>query len=90
MLQKKYPPPPLSVPTTSLSCLWYVCRFLPYPGTPSLPLGTLEHLVDTSLVMEADAGATHRLLHCTKNRFGSSSEVCVWAFPQDGTPRTAA
>jgi hypothetical protein len=45
--------------------LWSLCLWV----------GTLEHLVDTSLVMEADPGATHRLLRSTKNRFGSSSEV---------------
>ncbi len=37
----------------------------------------LEHLVDTSLVLEADDAMTHRLLRSTKNRFGSSSEVRV-------------
>ena len=39
---------------------------------------TLEHLVDATLMLEADDSMTHRLLRCTKNRFGSSSEVCYW------------
>jgi predicted ATP-dependent serine protease len=38
---------------------------------------TLEHIVDTSLVMEADDAMTHRIVRCTKNRFGSSAEVRI-------------
>lgn len=35
----------------------------------------LEHLVDCVLYMDGEVSYSHRLLRCTKNRFGSTSEV---------------
>jgi DNA repair protein RadA/Sms len=39
---------------------------------------TLEHLVDTVLYFEGAAGADHRILRATKNRFGSADEIGVF------------
>ncbi len=45
---------------------------------------TLEHLVDAVLTLEGDRGVGMRLLRATKNRFGSTEEVGVFAMGGDG------
>lgn len=44
----------------------------------------LEHLVDTVLYFEGEAGVEHRILRAYKNRFGSVDEICVFAMHDDG------
>ncbi len=45
---------------------------------------TLEHLVDAVLALEGDRGGGLRLLRATKNRFGSTEEVGVFAMGEEG------
>ena len=44
----------------------------------------LEHLVDVVLYMEGDANGAWRLLRSTKNRFGSTNELCVFDMAAEG------
>ncbi|MEE9217449.1 MAG: DNA repair protein RadA [Acidobacteriota bacterium] len=44
----------------------------------------LEHLVDTVLTFEGDSQHVHRMLRCTKNRFGPSDEVGMFAMTRSG------
>lgn len=44
----------------------------------------LEHIVDVVLYLEGEAFSAYRLLHCTKNRFGSVNEVGVFEMREDG------
>ncbi len=44
----------------------------------------LEHLVDTVLYMESDAGRHYILLRAVKHRFGSTSEVAVFEMAEQG------
>ena len=44
----------------------------------------LEHLVDVVLYMEGDANGVWRLLRSTKNRFGSTDEICVFDMATEG------
>lgn len=44
----------------------------------------LEHLVDTVLYFESDAGSRYRLLRATKNRFGAVNEVAFFAMTDRG------
>ncbi len=50
---------------------------------------TLEHLVDAVLTLEGDRGVGMRLLRATKNRFGSTEEVGVFAMGEDGLREVA-
>jgi DNA repair protein RadA/Sms len=45
---------------------------------------TLEHIVDTVLYFENSAGADHRVLRATKNRFGSADEIGVFRMTASG------
>jgi DNA repair protein RadA/Sms len=45
---------------------------------------TLEHIVDTVLYFEGDAGLDHRVLRATKNRFGSVDEIGVFRMTAGG------
>ena len=45
---------------------------------------TLEHLVDTVLAFESEAGHVHRLVRTMKNRFGPSGEVGVFEMRGSG------
>ena len=45
---------------------------------------TLEHIVDTVLYFEGDAGVDHRILRATKNRFGSVDEIGVFRMTVGG------
>lgn len=44
----------------------------------------LEHLVDTVLYFESDAGSRYRLLRATKNRFGPVNELGFFAMGEAG------
>ena len=44
----------------------------------------VEHMVDTVLYFEAEAGQTYRLLRTVKNRFGSTRELGVFEMDGDG------
>jgi DNA repair protein RadA/Sms len=44
----------------------------------------LEHLVDTVLYFESDAGSRYRLLRATKNRFGAINELGFFAMTGQG------
>jgi len=44
----------------------------------------LEHIVDVVLYLEGEAFSSYRLLHCAKNRFGSTNEVGVFEMRSQG------
>jgi len=44
----------------------------------------LEHLVDTVLYFDADAGSRYRMLRATKNRFGPVNELGFFAMTEGG------
>lgn len=44
----------------------------------------LEHMVDTVLYFESDAGSRYRMVRAVKNRFGAVNEVGVFAMSEDG------
>jgi len=44
----------------------------------------LEHLVDTVLYFDADAGSRYRMLRATKNRFGPVNELGFFAMTDEG------
>jgi DNA repair protein RadA/Sms len=44
----------------------------------------LEHLVDTVLYFENDAGSRYRLIRSVKNRFGAANELGVFAMTESG------
>jgi DNA repair protein RadA/Sms len=44
----------------------------------------LEHMVDTVLYFESDAGSRYRLIRAVKNRFGAANEVGVFAMTEQG------
>lgn len=45
---------------------------------------TLEHIVDTVLVLEGDNAHSFRILRATKNRFGSTDEIGVFSMEEEG------
>lgn len=49
----------------------------------------LEHLVDTVLYFEGDAGHAFRILRAAKNRFGSTNEIGVFAMKDSGLSEVA-
>lgn len=44
----------------------------------------LEHMVDTVIVFEGEAGHPYRILRAVKNRFGSTSEIGIFEMRQEG------
>lgn len=44
----------------------------------------LEHLVDTVLYFERDAGSRFRIVRATKNRFGAANELAFFAMTETG------
>jgi len=44
----------------------------------------LEHMVDTVLYFESDAGSRFRMIRAVKNRFGAANEVGVFAMAEQG------
>jgi DNA repair protein RadA/Sms len=49
----------------------------------------VEHMVDTVLYFEAEAGATYRLLRTVKNRYGSTRELGVFEMEGEGLREVA-
>jgi len=44
----------------------------------------LEHIVDVVLYLEGEAYSNYRVLHCAKNRFGSTNEVGIFEMSSQG------
>ncbi len=44
----------------------------------------LEHMVDTVLYFESDAGSRYRMIRAVKNRFGAANEMGVFAMTEGG------
>ncbi|HET7921755.1 MAG TPA: DNA repair protein RadA, partial [Gammaproteobacteria bacterium] len=71
-------------------------RFAKHSGTAVLLVGhvtkegaiagprVLEHMVDTVLYFENDAGSRYRVIRAVKNRFGAANELGVFAMTEDG------
>jgi DNA repair protein RadA/Sms len=49
----------------------------------------LEHMVDTVLYFEGDAGHPYRILRAVKNRFGSTNEIGVFEMRDEGLSEVA-
>jgi DNA repair protein RadA/Sms len=49
----------------------------------------LEHLVDTVLYFEGEAGGEYRIVRAYKNRFGGIDEICVFAMDDRGLHEVA-
>ena len=49
----------------------------------------LEHLVDTVLYFESDAGSRYRIVRATKNRFGAVNELALFAMTESGLKEIA-
>ncbi len=49
----------------------------------------LEHMVDTVLYFEGDAGHPYRILRAVKNRFGSTNEIGVFSMREAGLVEVA-
>lgn len=49
----------------------------------------LEHLVDTVLYFESDAGSRYRIVRATKNRFGAVNELAFFAMTENGLREVA-
>jgi DNA repair protein RadA/Sms len=49
----------------------------------------LEHMVDTVLYFEGDAGHPYRILRAVKNRFGSTNEIGVFEMKEGGLAEVA-
>lgn len=47
-------------------------------------LRALEHLVDTVLIIDSEAGEELRGVYCSKNRFGSTGETGFFAMTEEG------
>jgi len=77
-------------------CTAALVRFAKQSGTAVIIVGhvtkdgaiagpkLLEHLVDTVLYFESDAGSRYRLLRATKNRFGAVNELAFFAMTAQG------
>ena len=50
----------------------------------------LEHLVDTVLYFESEAGSRFRIVRATKNRFGAVNELGFFAMTGSGPARRCA
>ena len=71
-------------------------RFAKHSGTAVLLVGhvtkegaiagprVLEHMVDTVLYFENDAGSRYRVIRAVKNRFGAANELGVFAMTEAG------
>jgi DNA repair protein RadA/Sms len=82
-------------------CAAALVRFAKDSGTPVFIIGhvtregtiagpkVLEHLVDTVLYFESDAGSRHRIVRATKNRFGPVGELAFFAMLESGLREVA-
>jgi DNA repair protein RadA/Sms len=86
------PGSPTAVRAATAQCIGFAKR----TGVPVLLIGqvtkdgsvagpkTLEHLVDTMLVLEGDQQAMYRLLRVMKHRFGHTDEIGVFEMTEKG------
>jgi DNA repair protein RadA/Sms len=86
------PGSPNAVRAATAQCIGFAKR----TGTPVLLIGqvtkdgsvagpkTLEHLVDTMLVLEGDEQHMYRILRVMKNRFGQTDEIGVFEMTEKG------
>jgi DNA repair protein RadA/Sms len=77
-------------------CAARIVRFAKQGGTAVFLVGhvtkegaiagprVLEHMVDTVLYFESDAGSRFRVIRAVKNRFGAANEIGVFAMQEDG------
>ena len=77
-------------------CAAALVRFAKSTGTAVMIVGhvtregtiagpkVLEHLVDTVLYFESDAGSRYRIVRATKNRFGAVNELAFFAMTEQG------
>jgi len=77
-------------------CTAELVRFAKSTGTAVLIIGhvtkegtiagprVLEHLVDTVLYFESEAGSRYRIVRATKNRFGAVNELGFFAMAENG------
>ena len=77
-------------------CAAELVRFAKSTGTAVILIGhvtkegaiagprVLEHLVDTVLYFESDAGSRYRVVRATKNRFGAVNELGFFAMAESG------
>jgi DNA repair protein RadA/Sms len=77
-------------------CTAELVRFAKSTGTAVIIIGhvtkegtiagprVLEHLVDTVLYFESDAGSRYRIIRATKNRFGAVNELGFFAMTEGG------
>ena len=77
-------------------CTAELVRFAKSSGTAVILIGhvtkegaiagprMLEHLVDTVLYFESDAGSRYRIVRATKNRFGAANELGFFAMTESG------
>jgi len=77
-------------------CAAALVRFAKTTGTAVMIVGhvtregtiagpkVLEHLVDTVLYFESDAGSRYRIVRATKNRFGAVNELAFFAMTEQG------
>jgi DNA repair protein RadA/Sms len=82
-------------------CAAVLVRFAKDSGTPVFIIGhvtregtiagpkVLEHLVDTVLYFESDAGSRYRIVRATKNRFGPVGELAFFAMMETGLREVA-
>ena len=82
-------------------CAAALVRFAKDSGTPVFIIGhvtregtiagpkVLEHLVDTVLYFESDAGSRYRIVRATKNRFGPVGELAFFAMLETGLREVA-
>ncbi|MDQ2680872.1 MAG: DNA repair protein RadA [Candidatus Eremiobacteraeota bacterium] len=64
-------------------CATFIVGHVTKDGTIAGPR-LLEHLVDTVLYFEGEAGGEYRIVRAYKNRFGSVDEICVFSMQSDG------
>ena len=77
-------------------CAAALLRFAKSSGIPVILIGhitkegtlagpkILEHIVDTVIQFEGDQHYMYRILRSIKNRFGSTSELCIYEMQQTG------
>src|SRR5579862_7581175 len=77
-------------------CTAELVRYAKTSGTPVIIVGhvtkegtiagprLLEHLVDTVLYFESEAGSRYRIVRATKNRFGAANELGFFAMTASG------
>lgn len=82
-------------------CAAALVRYAKSTGTTVLIIGhvtregtiagpkVLEHLVDTVLYFESDAGSRYRIVRATKNRFGAVNELAFFAMTETGLKEIA-